>query len=41
MAKRGIVYCIANDTMPGLVKIGATLLAWVGSTQARKTRRTG
>ncbi len=25
MVKRGSVYCIANDTMPGLVKIGATL----------------
>ena len=25
MAKRGSVYCIANDTMPGIVKIGATL----------------
>jgi hypothetical protein len=24
MAKRGYVYCIANDMMPGVVKIGAT-----------------
>ena len=27
MAKSGFVYAITNDAMPGLVKIGATLVA--------------